>query len=352
MGASSPRRDSALRLSLPVTAVPVGRPVVEERASRRELVLLGVYFLTVIVVTDVLNVRLGIELLVLTVVVAAVGITRRPVAFLRDWWFLLLGLVLWNLSGPIAAQSPFPWHLDFMYALDRALFFGRDPVVVVREALHAQDPIGPLDWASAAIYNLHLPEPFVAAYMLWRIDRTVYFQFAAAVLVLLVVGMITFVLFPAVPPWMAGEPLVRFGGQYMKPWIAGPLGYPGGTPGAWADARVYVRGVVNGFGLVLRSHPLPFHGSPLFTVFALRGDPVAAFPSEHAAFPLLEFLAFRLVAPRVAWLLAGYVLVVLFVIVFLGEHWVTDALAGYVYAVVIWAAVRRLSAGSFRFSRV
>jgi membrane-associated phospholipid phosphatase len=30
---------------------------------------------------------------------------------------------------------------------------------------------------------------------------------------------------------------------------------------------------------------------------------------------------------------------ILFSVIYLGEHWVTDAIAGYVYAAVIWAAV-------------
>jgi membrane-associated phospholipid phosphatase len=98
--------------------------------------------------------------------------------------------------------------------------------------------------------------------------------------------------------------------------------------------------VFNGFGPVLHGHPLPFHGTPLFYIFKFGGDAVAAFPSEHAAFPLLECLAFFCVSRKVGGLMVLYVLAVLFVIVYLGEHWITDALAGYLYAVVIFSGVR------------
>ncbi|HCG03376.1 MAG TPA: hypothetical protein DEV93_22915 [Chloroflexi bacterium] len=305
--------------------------------------MLAAYFTAIVLITDVLNVRLGVELLVLSVAVAAIAISRMPVQFLCDWWFYIAGLVMWNLSGPIAADSPFSVHLQFMLQADRALFFGHDPVILVRDAFHAASRPGPLEYFAAAVYNLHLPEPFIAAYFLWRLNRPVYFQFAAAVLVLLILGMVTFVLFPAVPPWMASQPLVFFKSKFLFPWIAAADGYPGGLHAAWAHSHVFLAGVSNGFGLVLHAHPLPFHGAPLFYIFKLKGDAVAAFPSEHAAMPLIEYLAFRRAAPRVSRILAIWIVLVLFSIFFLGEHWLVDALAGFVYALAAWMIVRAVA---------
>ena len=157
-------------------------------------------------------------------------------------------------------------------------------------------------------YNLHVPEPYIAGYLFWRLNRAVYLQFAAAVLLLLVAGFVAFVVFPAVPPWMASTRFGRLGHVY------------------------------NGFGAILTQHPLPFHGTPLFYVFHWRGDAVAAFPSEHAAFPVLELLAFSSIS-RFGRLLSLWVLWVLFVVVYLGEHWVIDALAGWALAVACYLAV-------------
>jgi membrane-associated phospholipid phosphatase len=262
----------------------------------------------------VLNVRLGVELLTLMVAFAALALSRQFSQFLHDWWFLLLGLLLWNLSGPLAAHSPYPARLDFLLGLDRALFLGHDPVVLVQHRFMRSGHVQPLDWLAAASYNLHLPEPYIAAYFLWRLNRAVYFQFAAATLCLLVLGFLTFIFVPAVPPWMASTRLHR------------------------------IPDVVNGFGLVIREHPLPFHGTPIFHLFKWRGDAVAAFPSEHAAVPALELLAFsRFAGPLVSALLLIWVVWVLFVVVYLGEHWVTDVLAGWLYAVVLFGLVRRVS---------
>lgn len=271
--------------------------------------LLGTYFVLFIGVADVLNVRMGVEVLTLCVVVAAVFITRRVGAFARDWWFLLVGLVMWNLSGPIAAFSPFPLHLDFMYNFDRLLFMGHEPVAIVQSQLWT-GTVGWLDIVTSVAYNMHLAEPYVFGYLLWRLDRALYFQFAAAVLSLLVVGFLIFILFPAIPPWLAAK-------SYGK-----------------------VPGVVNLFGVTLRQHPLPFHGGPIFQIFGLRGDRVAAFPSEHSAFPVLELLFFSRLRGWLALPFLGWIALILFSVVYLGEHWVTDVLAGWLLALVIFAFVR------------
>jgi membrane-associated phospholipid phosphatase len=134
-------------------------------------------------------------------------------------------------------------------------------------------------------------------------------RFVASALVLLVLGFITFIVYPAIPPWLAASDYGR------------------------------VPGVENLFGRVLRWHPLPFHGTPIFYVFTLSGDRVAAMPSEHAAFPMLELLAFARFGWKITALLALWVLAVLFSIIYLGEHWVTDALFGWLYAVAIFGAV-------------
>ena len=289
-------------------------PLTWQRAPGRELVYLGLYFGAALVVADIVNVRLGVELLTLVVALAALAITRRPRLFLRDWWFSLVALVMWNLSGPIAAHSPFPAHLDFMLRSDRVIFLGHDPVVLLQRHLASAQRVNLLDVLTAVTYNLHLAEPYVAAYFLWRLNRTVYLRFAASVMILLVLGFITFIVFPAIPPWLAAS-------RYHR-----------------------VTGVINRFGPVLRAHPLPFHGTPIFYIFRLSGDAIAAFPSEHAAFPLLELLAFSSTCGRkVTALLILWVAWVLFSVVYLGEQWVTDALAGYVYAIILWRLVAKVS---------
>lgn len=283
-------------------------------ASRRELIALLLFFVLLIALSDAANVRLGVEAMTVAVLLAATLITHAPGGFLRDWWFYLLGLLLWNLSGPIAAQSTFPLHLDFMLRADRLLFFGHDPVVILQHALANPRRADFLGWLAVISYNVHLQEPYIAGYFLWRLNRAVYMQFAAATLSLVVAAFVLFILFPAVPPWMASTRYARL-------------------------PHVY-----NAFGAILRHHPLPFHGTPLFQFFRWKGDAVAAFPSQHAAFPFLEMLAFARISVR-GWWLALWVAWILFVIVYLGEHWVVDALAGWAMAAAVFYGVLRVTSG-------
>jgi hypothetical protein len=66
--------------SNPAALLPLASPL-SKPASRQELCALGIYFAVVVVAADVLNVRLGVELLTVVVVLAAACISRSFVAF-------------------------------------------------------------------------------------------------------------------------------------------------------------------------------------------------------------------------------------------------------------------------------
>jgi hypothetical protein len=68
---------------------------------------------------------------------------------------------------------------------------------------------------------------------------------------------------------------------------------------------------------------------------------VAAVPSLHAAYPLL-FLLFFWTGAHWYWrvLLAAYPLAMAFTLVYSGEHYVSDILLGWVYAVTAFVLVK------------
>ena len=78
---------------------------------------------------------------------------------------------------------------------------------------------------------------------------------------------------------------------------------------------------------------------------ATKYDVTAAVPSLHAAFPFVCLLvAWRARLPRVVVaLLTANLSAVLFAIVYMGEHYVVDAVAGLTYAVLSVAAVGLLN---------
>jgi hypothetical protein len=105
-------------------------------------------------------------------------------------------------------------------------------------------------------------------------------------------------------------------------------------------------------GLVTGVHELlktSLNAVGLHDLAALKGDPraynvTAAFPSIHAAFPVVGFLVIRKYRLP-AWLLyleTVRMVGIWFVIVYTGEHYVVDVAAGVLYAVVSWLIVQQL----------
>src|SRR5437764_13982667 len=68
-------------------------------------------------------------------------------------------------------------------------------------------------------------------------------------------------------------------------------------------------------------------------------DPVAAMPSMHAAFPVLVWLVLWRLFPRWGWAAVVYPLAMGLAVIYAGEHYLIDVLAGFAYAAAAYAAV-------------
>jgi membrane-associated phospholipid phosphatase len=73
----------------------------------------------------------------------------------------------------------------------------------------------------------------------------------------------------------------------------------------------------------------------------MSGNPVAAFPSLHAAYPVLAafFLGSR--HPRMRWPLWIYVAAVWFTIMYTGHHYLVDVIGGFVFGRFAWVLAQR-----------
>jgi membrane-associated phospholipid phosphatase len=65
---------------------------------------------------------------------------------------------------------------------------------------------------------------------------------------------------------------------------------------------------------------------------SLNPNPVAANPSLHAALPFVGFLALLRLRSPLAWPLLAWCVAVWFSVIYLGEHYVLDVVAGVVLA--------------------
>lgn len=302
--------------------------------------LLGAYIVGVAAGFLFFNMRLTVEWVAIILFVAAL-LSGRGLLFLRDWGVFIAVLLAWQLVSPLATRFSFPWHLQEMISADRAMFFGNVPALWLQQHLYHPGKLEPWDVLAAVMYMLHFLAPLLAGFILWLTDRALFSKFALTFVLVAVAGFATYIVYPAVPPWLAAQPLVPIGNQYAHPWEVA-ASYPGGLHAAWAHSHVYLPGVQNLFNSIAGRWYNPYHGTIFFAGLHLHYDQVAAIPSEHAMYPLLFFLFLRRKFGGWAYLALLYIALLLFSITYLGQHYVIDAVIGFAYALVGYAVVMHL----------
>jgi membrane-associated phospholipid phosphatase len=123
-------------------------------------------------------------------------------------------------------------------------------------------------------------------------------------------GLALFFLVPTAPPWFAGEIGQLAGVRRIMDYVGGSI-----------------------------------HGSAYSSLYAALGEPnsVAAMPSIHMAVTFAMYLWGRHQWPRFAPLLLAYSGVMAASLVYLGEHYVADLLAGIACALAAWLLAVRFA---------
>jgi hypothetical protein len=195
-----------------------------------------------------------------------------------------------------------------MINFDRWLGHGTVPTVWLQRHLYH----GYLTWYDYyfyALYTCHFLAPIIVAILIYKRAPQDYSRYAAAFLLLSYAGFITYIAFPAAPPWMAAS-----------------LGL---IP--------HVHQIVNSVWLALGVRDFPT------LLDKLSPNQVAAVPSLHAAYPMLVLLVLRRsFGWRAAAAFVWYPLSMWFGIVYMAEHYVFDALVGIVYAIIAYGATNWL----------
>ena len=238
---------------------------------------------------------------------SASQLKRRWARFLVEWAPFMGVLFVYDRLRGIADGLLFPAHALPQIHVDLTL--GAVPTVWLQQHLwHGAGHIEPWDYAVWFIYVTHFfGTLFVAgALWLWWHDR--FARFATMVCTLSLFGFATYVLYPAVPPWLAAR-----------------------------DGDI---GRANRIIAVVWPHvPLAHYGS-LFEKGQSYANNVAAMPSLHAAFALLICLyLWRYVRPRWRPLLVLYPPAMAFSLIYTGEHYLVDCVAGWIYATATYFAV-------------
>ena len=249
------------------------------------------------------------EWVVLALLLIAIALGRGR-SFIVDWLpFLILFLAYEEMRG-FAAKTGFSPH--DLSGMERAVFGGSIPTLVLQHAFYHPGVVSPQDIIGMFFYFMHFPLPIVVGFVFWINGRDHYRRFVASLLLMCFIAFATYLFFPSAPPWYQfPHEVVKINNQ---------------TVSALWDGRYSISEIYQSF------NPNQF----------------AAFPSLHAAFPALaaayawtryRALGFGLIA----WSLA-----VVLSIVYLGEHYVVDALAGYVYVAVAMTIVELVARRWFR----
>lgn len=244
------------------------------------------------------------------VMLAATLFSGRGGRFVRDWVPVVLGVLAYSQGALLVERLHMPIHYTPQIDVDRIIGLGHVPTQWLQAHLYAGHT-GPLEVGALVAYSSHFFVPLgVAFYIWWSRGRAVFHTLVLGLLVVSVLAEITFVLAPTAPPWLAAE-----------------------------------HGLLPGVHPILKQALAAVH---LNTAAGVKGDAhaynvVAAVPSLHVALPVVGLLAIRTFKlPR--WLFtvqAVQLAAVCFAIVYAGEHYMIDALAGALYALLAWAIVTR-----------
>jgi membrane-associated phospholipid phosphatase len=208
-------------------------------------------------------------------------------------------------------------HFDYPIWVDEHIGGGVPPTRRLQRALRTRGELSTLDKALSLLYWTWEPEPHLAlAWIRWRHPGA----FAAAAGRLAATFDLTLIgywLVPSAPPWWVSEKTGRMGGE--------------------------VRRVMSEVASWLKREPNPTEGD-----HEMGANPLAAMPSDHLASAAMTAMLLSEQDPRIGAVAWCYALLLGFTLVYLGEHYVVDLLAGLALAAAVGRARVPLAATARR----
>lgn len=210
--------------------------------------------------------------------------------------FVALLLVYESFRGMVPKLNT---RVNFMWMpeVDLAMF-GRLPTATLQSWLWK----GSAQWYDFVfylVYMLHFVLPIGLILLVWKKQASYYWTVITAYLTLTFSGFITYLLFPAAPPWMASE----------KGLI---------EPITRVSSSVFA-------ALGITDFPSLYN--------KMSPNPVAAVPSLHSAYAtLFSLFIFKLFGKKWGFVSLVYPALIYFGTVYMGEHYAIDAILGIIYA--------------------
>jgi len=235
----------------------------------------------------------GIDLLGLALLTIFLWWARDRTSLLNFAPFLMLILTYESVRILALVPGISSLHVTDLIVLEESISGGVVPSHVLQSALSAQPYTWILDIVANGFYMTHFISAIALGLLLWLKRRDQYWPYLLGLTVLSYAAFLTYVLFPAAPPW-------------------------------WASMYGYLRGQP-----VDLSHSLLSPGYIMAT-----GNPVASMPSLHTAYPFYIFFYCAYLWGKKALSVLILPLGVAISSIYLGHHYIIDILAGILYAIV------------------
>src|SRR6476659_1326664 len=139
---------------------------------------------------------------------ACASIGRPPREILQlvlDWLPIVAVLWIYDLTRGAADSFGIGIHYHVMVDFDSFVFFGETPTEWLKERLYDPGVVHWWDVLFTFVYTSYFIVPFALAGWFWARDRGAFHRFTRRLVTLALAGLTTYILFPAAPPWMAGE---------------------------------------------------------------------------------------------------------------------------------------------------
>jgi hypothetical protein len=264
---------------------------------------IGLFFLFLIAST-MLMITQGIGLTpdrYLVVLFAGTLIIGKVHHFIRDFTPFILLLVAYDFLRGFADKLNPVIHYTEPILITKLMFFGHNPTVDLQNWLYHPGHLAWYDYAGSILYLLHFAVPLGFAFYLWFYNRNHFRVFMLALMILSYLALLIYILFPSSPPWLASQK------GYMPP-------------------------VTKIFNVVMANFPENIHLPTIY--LKIQANLVAAIPSMHSGYSFLVALFGWHFFKKVRWIFILYPLAMWITIIYMGEHYVIDIIAGVLLTLI------------------
>jgi membrane-associated phospholipid phosphatase len=252
------------------------------------------------------------KILIFFIIVLTATFIGKLQPLIKDWFVFVAFVYLFDsLRGSIyliTCKFSLPVYALYVIKIENFLFNHIPSVVLQTRLLNPTSP-GKFTWLEkflTIIHGSHFVAFLLVGFFFWQYKPKVFRLYKTSFYLAMSAGLLGYFLVPTVPPWMASTLF-----HLLPPLIH--------------------------FNVVLFNILIPDLTSGFDT------NPIAAMPSLHALFPILCSLLLWSLYRWKAALFYLYTLLILFTIIYSGDHYVTDILAGLILAFTCYLVALKIT---------